>query len=79
MWRFTKEQKYRDWAWEAVQVRLLDKHYFKYNYKWGLAQSKKGQFKHRLDQKRPKSFLCQSNFGESFFVPIMVQSSLSHF
>ena len=20
MWRFTKEQKYRDWAWEAVQV-----------------------------------------------------------
>ena len=21
MWRFTKEQKYRDWAWEAVQVR----------------------------------------------------------
>lgn len=20
MWRLTKEQKYRDWAWEAVQV-----------------------------------------------------------
>ena len=20
MWRFTKEQKYRDWGWEAVQV-----------------------------------------------------------
>ena len=22
MWRFTKEQKYRDWGWEAVQVSL---------------------------------------------------------
>ena len=21
MWRFTKDQKYRDWAWDAVQVR----------------------------------------------------------
>jgi mannosyl-oligosaccharide alpha-1,2-mannosidase len=21
MWRLTKEQKYRDWGWEAVQVR----------------------------------------------------------
>lgn len=21
MWRLTKEQKYRDWGWEAVQVK----------------------------------------------------------
>ena len=26
MWRFTKDQKYRDWAWEAVLVRF---HYSK--------------------------------------------------
>ena len=23
LWRLTKEQKYRDWAWEAVQVRTF--------------------------------------------------------
>lgn len=22
MWRFTKDKKYRDWAWEAVQVKI---------------------------------------------------------
>lgn len=23
LWRLTKQQKYRDWGWEAVQVRYL--------------------------------------------------------
>jgi hypothetical protein len=28
MWRLTKNQKYRDWGWEAVQVSIINKFKF---------------------------------------------------
>ena len=31
MWRLTHDQKYRDWGWEAIQVRQIKLNWIKWN------------------------------------------------
>lgn len=44
MWRYTHDQKYREWAWEAAQVSIITKNINPYSLTLKYSRSNKAQY-----------------------------------